>query len=55
MKCRGNGIVGYNVQTIVDANNHLIIAHEVTSDGSDRSQFHTMSKQAKEVLDVESI
>jgi transposase len=55
MKCRGAGIVGYNLQTVVDAKNHLIIAHEVTSDGSDRSQLHTMSKKAKEVLDVESI
>lgn len=55
MKCRGAGIVGYNLQTVVDANNHLIIAHEVTSDGSDRSQLHAMSLKTKEVLDVESI
>ena len=36
MKTRGTGIVGYNVQTAVDAKQHLIVAHEVTNDGSDR-------------------
>ena len=29
MKTRGTGIVGYNVQTAVDATHHLIVAHEV--------------------------
>jgi len=33
---RGTGIVGYNVQTAVDAKNHLIVAHEVTNVGNDR-------------------
>ena len=31
MKTRGGGIVGYNVQTAVDAQHHLIVAHEVIS------------------------
>jgi len=35
---RGSGVVGYNVQTAVDTENHLIVAHEVTTSGSDRSQ-----------------
>jgi len=30
MKSRDGGIVGYNVQTAVDAKNHLIVAHEAT-------------------------
>jgi len=38
MKSRGAGIVGYNVQTAVDAKHHLIIAHEVTNASTDRAQ-----------------
>ena len=30
MKTRGTGVVGYNVQTAVDAKHHLIVAHVVT-------------------------
>ena len=33
---KGTGIVGYNVQIAVDAEHHLIVAHEVTNVGSDR-------------------
>ena len=36
MMTRGPGIVGYNVQTAVDAKHHLIVEREVTSNGSDR-------------------
>jgi len=32
---RGTGMVGYNVQTAVDAKHHLIVAHEVTNVGHD--------------------
>src|SRR5439155_26129772 len=32
---KGTGMVGYNVQTVVDAKHHLIIAHEVTNVGHD--------------------
>jgi hypothetical protein len=41
---RGTGIVGYNVQTAVDAN--MIVAHEVTNVGHDRSQLANMGKLA---------
>jgi transposase len=44
---RGTGIVGYNVQTAVDAKNHLIVAHEVTNVGHDRTQLASMAKQAR--------
>ena len=47
MKTRGNGIVGYNVQTAVDASHHLIVAHDVVNTGSDRSQLTRMAKQAR--------
>src|SRR6266581_6944169 len=34
---RGSGVVGYNVQVAVDTEHHLIVTHEVTNTGSDRS------------------
>jgi hypothetical protein len=50
MKTRGTGIVGYNVQTAVDAKHHLIVAHEVTNVGSDREQLTSMAKQASTAM-----
>ena len=47
MKSRGNGIVGYNVQTVVDAEHHLIVAHEVTNKGSDRGQLTPHGKTGR--------
>ncbi|MFK4522656.1 transposase [Bradyrhizobium japonicum] len=44
---RGSGVVGYNVQTAVDTESHLIVAHEVTTSGSDRSQLANKARQAK--------
>lgn len=55
MKTRGTGIVGYNVQTAVDTKHHMIVAHEVTNQGSDRRQLANMSKQTKSVLAVEEL
>jgi transposase len=43
---RGTGMVGYNVQTAVDTTHHLIVAHEVTNIGNDRSQLANVSEQA---------
>ena len=45
---RGTGIVGYNVQTAMDSENHLIVAHEVVNQGHDRDQLASMADQAKE-------
>ena len=36
---RGSGVVGYKVQVAVDTKHHLIITHEVTNIGTDRSQL----------------
>jgi len=55
MKTRGIGIVGYNVQTAVDTKHHLIVAHEVTNEGSDRRQLANMAKQAKSVIATEAL
>src|SRR3954447_10910806 len=52
---RGSGIVGYNVQVAVDTDHHLIITHEVTNSGSDRAQLANMAKQAKAVLETETL
>src|SRR6266480_2127804 len=45
---RGTGVVGYNVQTAVDDKHHLIVAHEVTNVGHDRSQLSSIAKEARD-------
>ena len=45
---RRSGLVGYNVQSAVDTETHLIVAHEVTNKGLDRDQLAPMAKAAKE-------
>ena len=50
---RGTGTVGYNVQAAVDAEHHLIVAHEVTNVGNDRAQLSPMAKKARDALGVE--
>lgn len=55
MNSRGTGMVGYNVQSAVDSEHHLIIAHEVTNVGSDRSQLTNVAKQAKQILQAEAL
>ena len=52
---RGSGVVGYNVQVAVETAHHLIVDHEVTNVGSDRSQLATMAKRAKAVLGAERL
>ena len=52
---RGTGIVGYNVQTAVDSKHHLIVAHEVTNRGHDRTALNKMAEQARHVIGSDSL
>jgi len=52
---RGTGVVGYNVQTAVDAKHHLIVTHEVTNEGHDRHQLHSMAQKAKDAIGSETL
>ena len=52
---KGTGIVGYNVQIAVDAEHHLIVAHDVTNVGSDRAQLTAMSRKAREASGCEEV
>jgi transposase len=52
---RGSGVVGYNVQVAVDTEHHLIVTHEVTNTGSDRTQLANVASQAKDVLGADHL
>jgi transposase len=55
MNSRGTGVVGYNVQSAVDAKHHLVVTHGVSNLGSDRGQLSTMAEEAQTVLGVERL
>jgi len=52
---KGTGMVGYNVQTAVDAKHHLIVDHQVTNIGNDRQQLATMAKRAKDTMQADHL
>jgi hypothetical protein len=52
---RGTGMVGYNVQTAVDAKHHMIVAHEVTNVGHDREQLSPMAHQTRDAIDEKEL
>lgn len=47
---KGTALVGYNVQTAVDTKNHLIVVHEVTNNGSDRSALSVLAVAARDAM-----
>jgi len=51
----GQGIAGYNVQSVVDDKHMLIVASEVVNDSSDVGQLHAMAKAAKDALEAEAL
>jgi transposase len=55
MKTRGEGVVGYNVQTAVDVSSHLIISHDVTNVGNDRNLLAEVATETKAVLGVDAL
>jgi hypothetical protein len=52
---RGSGVVSYNVQTAVDTEHHLIVAHEVTNVGNDTAHLANTAKAAKTALHVDRL
>ncbi len=52
---KASGVVGYNVQTAVDTEHHLIIAHDVTNDVHDRSHLARLAKKTKVALGAETM
>jgi hypothetical protein len=52
---RGSGVVGYNVQAAVDTKHHLMVAHDVTNVGTDRSQLARLAKETKATLETDRL
>jgi transposase len=52
---KGTATVGYNVQIAVDAEHHLIVAHEVINQGYDRQQLAPMAFKAQQATGCEQV
>jgi transposase len=48
-------VVGYNVQSAVDTQNHIIVTHEVSNVGIDKGHLSSMAGKARDALEAESI
>lgn len=51
----GTGLVGYNLQAAVDADTHIVVAHEVINLGHDRTSLANMGRQAREATGVDTL
>lgn len=54
MKNNGSLDICYNVQSVVDSQNHFVIDISTTNDINDQNQLYVMAKNATELLDVEN-
>src|SRR3954470_1300171 len=52
---KGTATVGYNVQIALDAEHHLIVAHEVINQGYDRHQLAPMALKAQQATGCEQV
>jgi len=48
-------VVGYNVQSAVDTQNHIIVAHEVSNVGIDNGHLSSMASKARDALKAKKI
>ncbi len=55
LRTRGTGIVGYNVQTAVEPDNHLIVANSVSNQFNDHRHLSPMAIEAKAAMGVEAL
>lgn len=55
MRTTSGSQVAYNVHTAVDAQSALIVAHEVTSEGTDNRSLEPMAKAAQEALNAKTL
>lgn len=52
MKCQGKHLVGYNVQGVIDAKNHLLVVTEVINASCDQGQLAKMAEAANNELNI---
>ena len=55
MKCNEGFCVGYNTQTAVDADTHMVVGINVVDSPTDHGQITELAKQVKETMGVDTI
>ncbi|WP_333595545.1 IS1182 family transposase [Anaerospora hongkongensis] len=54
MKNNGALDICYNIQSVVDSQNHFVVDISTTNDINDQNQLYVMAKNASEILEIES-